>query len=137
MCAKKVPLRHWLRNTDGEALMQAIKDSGKTTEEKNLSATSFFRRDPRYGPKHYDTRNKVLSSTQSTEDRKNSQFNAEKINSSYKAHKTHSTRSFEESRKEASIIPLNSSYYIGKLITWTICGKKTRTAHREMFKRSI
>ena len=81
MCAKKVPLRHRLRNTDGEALMQVLEDSGKTVEKINLSATSFFRRDPRYGPKHYDTRNKVLSSTQSTEDRKNTQFNADKVNS--------------------------------------------------------
>ena len=56
MCAKKVPLRHRLRNTDGEALMQVLEDSGKTVEKINLSATSFFRRDPRYGPKHYDTR---------------------------------------------------------------------------------
>lgn len=66
MYSKKVTLKHRQRNTDDEAQMQTLEDSGKTTEERNLSATSFFRRDSTYRPNHYDARNKVLSSTQSS-----------------------------------------------------------------------
>lgn len=65
MYSKKVTLKHRQRNTDDEAQMQTLEDSGKATEERNLSATSFSRRDSTYRPNHYDTRNKVLSSTQS------------------------------------------------------------------------
>lgn len=42
-----------------------------------------FRRDPTYGPKHYDTRNQVLASTQYTEDHENTQCNANEVNFSY------------------------------------------------------
>lgn len=63
------PFRHQLRNTVDEAPIQAL-DPGKTTEERNINATSFFWGDPTYGLKHYDTRNKVLPSTWSMEDYK-------------------------------------------------------------------
>ena len=63
---KKVPLRHRLRSTHNKVPIQALEDPDKTTEERNVSATSFIRRDLTYGPKHCDTRNKKQSFTINT-----------------------------------------------------------------------
>ena len=76
-------MRQRLKNKENQAQREALEDHRKYVSE---SATLFFRKDPTYKPKHCDGRNKALLSKQCTKDHENAQFNASKVNPSYRDH---------------------------------------------------